>query len=229
MAIHHYRKDDLETQLNKGALWAVTYGDIMSYLMIFFLIMFSFSIAKITAKGSARVEDSLANIQKAFGGKVDPARLEKILARQREEEASTKLEQMVQQAKLSEMVDIKSTEEKIRLTLQAPVMFAVGSAELKPEAAGLLLPLVEPLKATPNQIVVEGHTDNVAVVGGRYRSNFELSMARAYAVIRFFELNGIPANRLAGLGYGEHRPVAPNDSPENRAKNRRIEIGLLRR
>lgn len=229
MAIRRYRKEDLENQLNKGALWAVTYGDMMSYLMIFFLIMFSFSIAEKAGKVKSSIEASLMNIEKAFGGKLDPAKLEKIRARQKEAETSQKLEQLVHEAKLSEMVDIQSSEEKIKLTLQAPVLFPSGRAELRSEAAAVLLPMIELLEATPNRIVVEGHTDTAPVTGGRYSSNWELSMARAYSVIRFLQANGIPASRLAGAGFGEFQPVAPNDTAEGRAKNRRIEISLLRK
>jgi chemotaxis protein MotB len=232
MAIRRNRAEDLENQLNRGALWAVTYGDLMSYLMIFFLILFSFSIAKKT--GVNKYEESLVNIQKAFGGKIDPAKLEKIMAKKREAVASLKLEQLVQQAKLSEMVDIQSTEEKIKLTLQAPVLFDSGKTELKVKGMEILTPMVELLKATPNQIVVEGHTDDTPIspnqrLRGGYQSNFELSMARAYSVIRFFETHGIPSSRLAGAGYGEFRPVVPNDTPAHKARNRRIEISLLRK
>jgi len=227
--IRRIRRDELENQLNKGALWAVTYGDLMSYLMIFFLVLFSFSIAKKVGRAGEKYEEGLVNIEKAFGGKIDPAKLEKIMAKQKEAETSVKLEQLVHQAKLSEMVDIQSTEEKIKLTLQAPVLFQSGKADLRPEAAAVLLPLIELLEATPNQIVVEGHTDNTPVAGGKYASNWELSMARAYSVIRFLQANGITASRLAGAGFGEFRPVAANDSPAGRAKNRRIEISLLRK
>jgi len=66
--IYRNRRDELENQLNKGALWAVTYGDLMSYLMIFFLVLFSFSIAKSDKAKSRKYEESLANIQQAFGG-----------------------------------------------------------------------------------------------------------------------------------------------------------------
>lgn len=229
MALRRYRREDLENQLNKGALWAVTYGDLMSYLMIFFLILFSFSIAKKAGTHGARYEESLVNIQKAFGGRVDPLKLEKILARRKEAETSEKLEHLVHQAKLSEMVDVQSTEEKIKLTLLAPVLFDTGKADLKPQAAAVLLPMIELLQATPNPIVVEGHTDDTPIAGGKYSSNWELSMARAYVVIQFLRANGVPANRLAGAGFGEFRPVAPNDSPVNRATNRRIEISLLRK
>lgn len=230
MAIYRMRKTDLETELNKGALWAVTYGDLMSYLMIFFLVLFSFAIAKKSGgKGASRYDESIVQIQKAFGGKVDPAQLEKILARKKQEEVSGKLEQAVADKKLSELVDVVSTEERIRLVLQAPVLFDLASTNLRIDASSVLGALVAPLKETTNDIVVEGHTDNVPVTGGRYASNWELSMARAYSVIRFLETSGVDPKRLTGVGYGEHRPIASNDTPEGRTKNRRIEIGLIKR
>lgn len=64
--------------------------------------------------------------------------------------------------------------------------------------------------------------------GSRYPSNWELSAARAFSVLRFFILQGIPPARLSALGYGEHMPAVRNDTPEGRAKNRRIEINILR-
>ena len=85
MAIHRQRRDDLENQLNKGALWAVTYGDLMSYLMIFFLVLFSFSIAKTDKTKSRKYEESLVNIQKAFGGKADTKRVERAKVMEQED------------------------------------------------------------------------------------------------------------------------------------------------
>lgn len=77
-------------------------------------------------------------------------------------------------------------------------------------------------------MLVEGHTDNVPIRSGRYHTNWELSMARAYSVIQFMEQAGIEPRKLAGIGYGENRPASENTSAEGRAKNRRIEISLLK-
>jgi len=71
---------------------------------------------------------------------------------------------------------------------------------------------------------VEGHTDNLPIHTERFHSNWELSAARAISVIKYLHQNGIPQERLSALGYGEYRPVAPNDTPEHRSLNRRIEI-----
>ena len=85
MGIYRSRRDELENQLNRSALWAVTYGDLMSYLMIFFLVLFSFSIARDDKAKSRKYEESLANIQSAFGGKADLQRLERAMAKEQEE------------------------------------------------------------------------------------------------------------------------------------------------
>jgi chemotaxis protein MotB len=74
---------------------------------------------------------------------------------------------------------------------------------------------------------VEGHTDNVSIHTKRFPSNWELSIARAVSVVKHFaEVNQIDPQRLSAVGYGKSRPVAPNDTPSNRAKNRRVEIIL---
>ncbi|MDK2959817.1 MAG: chemotaxis protein MotB, partial [Bacillota bacterium] len=76
---------------------------------------------------------------------------------------------------------------------------------------------------------VEGHTDNLPINTYRFPSNWELSTARATTVVRYLaEKHGIPPDRLSAAGYGEWRPVAPNDTPEHRAQNRRVDIVVLR-
>ncbi len=228
MAIYRSRKDDLENSLNKGALWAITYGDLMSYLMIFFLVLFSFSLVKADKRKSRKYEESLSSIQKVFGGKANVQRLERAKMREKEEELAGKLQESIVKSKLAGMIRFESTEKKIRLVLGEGVLFDSGRAVLQQKAKKFLVPIIEKLKTVPNQIIVEGHTDNVPIVGGRYRTNWELSMARAYSVIDYMEKQGIDSKRLAGIGYGENRPVASNATKEGRARNRRIEILLIK-
>ena len=108
------------------------------------------------------------------------------------------------------------------------VLFDSGKTDLKERAKDILKPIADELQKVSNDVLVEGHTDNVPIKKGRYSSNFELSMARAYGVIEFLQSTGMDPKRLAGLGYGEYRPVTDNTTPEGRAKNRRIEISLLK-
>ncbi|MFA6092347.1 MAG: flagellar motor protein MotB [Elusimicrobiota bacterium] len=227
MAIYRPRRDELESQLNKGALWAVVYGDLMSYLMILFLIMLSYSLTR-SVRAKPKVEQSLMQIQRVFGGKADAAFQERASARGKELSASENLQKEIDKQGLSASMEVVATEQRVRVAMKDGVLFDSGSAELKKSAKPVLEAIAREMAALPNEVRVEGHTDDVPVRGGRYSSNWELSMARAYAVLRILEAQGIPPNRLSGIGYGEYRPARPNDGVENRAKNRRIEISLLR-
>jgi len=228
VGIYRNRRDELENQLNKGALWAVTYGDLMSYLMIFFLMMFSFAISKEDRAKSRKYEESLSNIQKAFGGKVSDKQKERQEQQKQEDSFEQKMKETVETSDLSSLVQIQSNERKVKLVLTEGVLFASGQAELKDRAKTVLAPIAAELKKVTNDIIIEGHTDNVPIRSGKYASNWELSMARAYSVLVFFSEQGIQSRNLAGIGYGENRPIGDNATPEGRAKNRRIEISLMK-
>ena len=226
--IYRSRRDELENQLNKGALWAVTYGDLMSYLMIFFLVLFAFSNSKIDKEKSRQYDKSIANIQKAFGGKVDPKDLARALAMENEAKVVSNLRESMQTMELKNLVQVLSNERKVKLVLTEGVLFGSGQADLKDPAKKILAPIAAELKKIPNDIIIEGHTDNVPIKGGKYASNWELSMARAYSVLIFFTSQGIAPKHLAGIGYGENRPIGDNSVSAGRAQNRRIEISLMK-
>ncbi|MEF3279776.1 MAG: OmpA family protein [Elusimicrobiota bacterium] len=166
-------------------------------------------------------------IQQTFGGILSKEYIEKKTLEKKEENFETKLKEM-QQEKLQNLMELEMSEKRVKLILKEAVLFDSGSAVLKEEAKKVLLPVVDELKKLPNEIMIEGHTDNVPIKGGRYSNNFELSMARAYSVIEFMQSHNIDPKRLSGIGYGEHRPIAENTTAEGRAKNRRIEISLLK-
>jgi len=224
MAIYKQRRDEVENSLNKGALWAVTYGDLMSYLMIFFLVLFSFTVSKNDKTKNRKYEESLGNIQKAFGGAADSPRLERAIAKENEEATAKKLQESV----ASSLVQVESSEKRIKLVLTEGVLFDSGRADLKEPARKVLAPIAEELKKLPNDVIIEGHTDNLPMKNGRYESNWELSMARAYSVLKFMEEQGLSSKHLAGIGYGDNRPAADNTTTEGRARNRRIEISLMK-
>lgn len=226
--IYRQRRDDLQNRLNKGALWAVTYGDLMSYLMIFFLMMFSFSISKTDKTKSRKYEESLANIQKSFGGKTDAKRMERAKAQENESRVESNLEKSMEAGGISSLVQIQSNARMVKLVLTEGVLFASGKADLKEPARKVLASIAAELKKIPNNIIIEGHTDNVPIRHGKYSSNWELSMARSYSVLLFMSGQGVSAKQLAGMGYGENVPVGDNATSEGRAKNRRIEISLLK-
>lgn len=116
---------------------------------------------------------------------------------------------------------------RLVITFVAEVLFDSGKADLKPAAKETLDKIAPTLKTTVGdlEIGVEGHTDNQPIRYSGWKSNWELSAARAMSVVRYLvEKHGVEPTRIHGTGYGEFRPVASNDTPQGRAKNRRVEI-----
>jgi chemotaxis protein MotB len=108
------------------------------------------------------------------------------------------------------------------------VLFAAGEAELQPAGRVVLDDLAESLAGIPNQLAVEGHTDNIPISTPRFPSNWELSTARATAVLRYLvEHHGIAPARMSAAGYADQRPLAGNDTGGGRARNRRVDIAVL--
>ncbi len=126
-----------------------------------------------------------------------------------------------------------------RFVFSSEVLFQPASADLSPEGKAQMKSVVDTLnqvvpqipKSIPWIIRVDGHTDNSPLSGtGQFRDNWELSQARALSVVRYMQdVLGFPANRLAAAGFGQYQPVAPNDTPADRALNRRIELKLTER
>jgi chemotaxis protein MotB len=115
-----------------------------------------------------------------------------------------------------------------RMVLAMPndVLFDSGRTEIKKRGQAVLEEMAGILKTVPRQFQVAGHTDNVPINTERFRSNWDLSTARAVEVIRFFIAQGVPPAALSGAGFGEYSPVAANDDESGRRRNRRIEIVL---
>lgn len=127
------------------------------------------------------------------------------------------------------LVTVASRPDGLHIEISATVLFPSGSARLTPEAIPVLERIAEVLRGLPNAVRVEGHTDNVPIHSTLYPSNWELAAARAASVVRLFERLGVAPDRMAAVGYGEHRPVADNATAEGRRRNRRVAIVVLAR
>ena len=126
-------------------------------------------------------------------------------------------------------VEIQQLKSGLSVNLSQDILFASGSADLDKTGQEVLLKVSDQLKSVPYQIVIMGHTDNVAIRGGlaqRFPTNWELGSARSSRIVRLFQEAGIPGNRLVAVSFADNRPRAGNDTPEGRSKNRRIEIRL---
>lgn len=124
---------------------------------------------------------------------------------------------------------VRQDERGVVVNIQEKVLFDLGKAEVKPRARQTLGSVASVLQNYPDrEIHVEGHTDTLPISTRRFPSNWELSAQRALNVLKFLtERHGLSRDRIAAVAYGEYRPLVPNTSPENRRRNRRVEIVLL--
>jgi chemotaxis protein MotB len=124
-------------------------------------------------------------------------------------------------------IELTELRGKMTVKMKDKILFSSGSAALGKEGRTALKAVADALKDVQGKTIrVEGHTDDVPTTGSAFASNWELSTARALAVVRFLQAAGVDPGRLAAAGYGEYMPIAPNDTPEGRSQNRRIEIVL---
>lgn len=129
----------------------------------------------------------------------------------------------------SGQIQIEQLRDGLRLNLTQDILFASGSAEVGAQGRGILRKVADNLKGQSHSVEVQGHSDNVPItraLAKRFPTNWELAAARASHVVRVLEDAGVDSARLRATSFGEHDPVARNDSPEGRARNRRIEIRL---
>lgn len=203
--------------------WIIHYANLMTILMFFFMILYAFS----NLKTSSSYEKTMASLQRMMGG--DDAQLKKIMKQEKETEAAARMEGFIKDKNLAEFAKVETNAQRVKISLSNPILFESGSADLKPEAVPALKEIAALINTLPNSVVVEGHTDNIPFVGRTYRSNFELSAARAFSVIKYFiDSEKIDPSRFTAFGYGEYSPLFPNDTDPHRAMNRRIEINILR-
>lgn len=208
-------------------LWIIPYADFMSTLMILFLMMFVFAYNSKTEK---RYNEVIATLQEEMGGKVKEEVMHDMKEKAQTEQTVMKFDEMVEKQNLSKLVTVSVDSEKIRVSMNAPVLFDSGKAELKKESIAMLHQVAAVVKEMENDVVVEGHTDNVPLSGGgKFKSNWDLSQARAISVINYFiETEKLTPTRFAAAGYGEFRPMFKNDTAAHRELNRRIEINIFR-
>jgi chemotaxis protein MotB len=221
--------------------WLVSYADLVTLLFAFFVVMYAISSVN---EGKYKVFS--ASLGSAFGGPgaqvngADPQSLldvpSPLLRRQNEtllrERAQMKLlaqdllrtlAPLVREGK----VRVTQTSRGVSVDINASVLFDPGEAVLTDESRTALASIAEVLKNDAHAIQVEGHTDNTPISTAMFPSNWELSAVRASAVVRLFAEVGVPAARLTALGVAANEPVATNQSPEGRARNRRVTVTIL--
>jgi chemotaxis protein MotB len=187
---------------------------------------------KLSALGQdvSRLETERGNL----GGELEQAqkRMEELKKAQAQAEArAAQFRKLVTQFKAltdAGKLQVEIRENRMIVRLGDKILFDPGKTDLKPEGKDALAQVTTVLKDLPNRnFQVAGHTDNVPIKSKKFRSNWDLSTARAVEVLNFMVGAGMEAKRVSAAGYADQSPVAPNDSPDNMAKNRRIEITLV--
>jgi chemotaxis protein MotB len=147
------------------------------------------------------------------------------------EKRSSEYEQLAQSLKgdiEAGRIELSELKGKMTVKMKDKILFSSGSATIGKEGLDALRRVAEALRNVQGKVIrVEGHTDNVPAAGSAFASNWELSAARALAVVRYLQDQGVDPTKLAGAGYGEYQPIGANDTPEGRSANRRIEIVLV--
>lgn len=223
--------------------WLISYADFITLLFAFFVVMYAISVVNIGKY--TMLSEALGD---AFGGhgaasksntmvEMEALPLAAIIAHKRAEAAKRDRERLELLARKlnsslaplvnSGKVRVTQTERGVTVEINASVLFDEGAAELGGNARDTLAAVADLLKDDPHAIEVEGHTDNTPIGNPAFPSNWELSAVRASTVVRLFAANGVAESRLAAVGRGANRPVASNDDPAGRARNRRVAITIL--
>lgn len=223
MARRKKKGDDINTN---G--WMDTYADTITLLLTFFILLYS-----ISAVDSEKLKELAEALQNSLTGKQSVKELENLddikvdieKDSNKYEDLAKKLNEIIEKNSLTEVIKIREEDRGIVLQVDESILFDPGKAEIKEGSIDILNTISKIIEETDNDIVAEGHTDNVPIHTSKYKSNWELSTARAMNIVKYFiENENISPTRLSVKGYGEYNPIAPNDTPENRTKNRRVDI-----
>ncbi|MDR1650877.1 MAG: OmpA family protein [Synergistaceae bacterium] len=224
--------------------WMATYGDMVTLLLCFFVLLYSFS--NIDAKKFEALSVSLQNAFNIQPGGETPRSAPQVEGGALREGAgdaerptdsdqtynSNKILAMVQESLKDEMrnedIRLSVDERGVVIALSEQMLFDEGSAKLRPESLRILYKISGVLNVIPNQISVEGHTDSGIPERSIYIDNWGLSSARASRVTAYLdETLKVPRNRLRAVGLGASSPLVPNNSEENMRLNRRVDIVIL--
>ncbi|MCB2185958.1 MAG: OmpA family protein [Deltaproteobacteria bacterium] len=225
--------------------WMATFSDMCTLLLTFFVLLLTFANLDLQ-----KFKDTLGSVRMAFGVQMEqvgqfqaiqankpaestPYRYQTMpnasmddTARQEAlaEEMASQVRTMVNDAKLGDQVEISSGPDGVRMRVKGQLLFDAAQADVRQRAERLLKGVAEVMRRYQFYLTLEGHTDSVPIKTSQFPSNWELSASRAAAVLRTLVSLGVPADRMAAVGYADNYPIASNSSDGGRGKNRRVEF-----
>jgi chemotaxis protein MotB len=209
---------------SEGEPWLVSYADLMTLLFGFFAMLFTFATFE-DEKDKDKYVRVTKEVAKYFGAyQVTPI-----------EQVAKELKGSFKNAPFVSDIDLKVSDNSLQISFISNILFISGNAEINPQAKGSIYVMIDLLKGVKDQyeVRVEGHTDDNPVHAGKFSSNWELSAARAAAVVQLFDQSGYPVDQIGAVGYGASRPAFPNrdpdgkPNPKNQVLNRRVVIKVL--
>ncbi|MBN2483002.1 MAG: flagellar motor protein MotB [Candidatus Omnitrophica bacterium] len=202
-------------QLSKPSpAWMLTYGDMVTLILVFFVLLFTLSDINIVKFSSFFKKMKKPPVV------LDEEQLRRVML---------ELANYAQEKGLEDKIGLAIDLQGLTITLTESIMFRSGQAVLMPEALPILDVVSDKIINLPNPLMIEGHTDNIPIRNEKFPSNWELSLSRAVNVLKYLiEKKGVEPARISAAGYAEYRPVASNDTPEGRAGNRRVVLVVLR-
>ena len=224
--------------------WMTTFSDLMSLLLTFFILLYSMSTVDV--QKFKNITYSLKQALTGIGGtsildgeisnEMIPIEDTKEIGEDAVEELIPveiidmyeKVSNYLIENSLDANVSVKMSSQGVLVNIKDAILFDSGSSQLKESGLDLLKSLEGLINDFNNDIVIEGHTDNIPINMGLYPTNWELSTARAVSVVRYLsEAENIDPSRLSARGYGEYSPITKNDTPSNRALNRRVNLFIV--
>ncbi|MBW1783775.1 MAG: flagellar motor protein MotB [Deltaproteobacteria bacterium] len=216
--------------------WLTTFNDLVTLLMVFFVLLFTMSSTEVGKLKQFQVSimKGLGVLEKGAGSPVgviesygDKGSKRGMTRGKMIPEGTEDIEDYLESLKSFKGIDIRLSGEDQIMSLEGSALFQSGSADISTGAFPVLKELLKLITADSCRVRVEGHTDNIPIFTEKFDSNWGLSTARAVNIVKYLiEEGNVAPQRLSAVGYGELRPIVPNDSPRNRAKNRRVEVIL---
>ena len=221
--------------------WLLTYADLITLLLGLFVILYAMS--KID---QGKYQEVAIALSQTFGGKTIlsgqggitpmPASSsqdgtdnnDQASSGSEQNELSEQIKKTLEQYIQSSKVSVIGSSEGLTIHLLETLLFETGSDQIKPEARKVLDKLSNLIINLPNNIKVEGHTDNVPISTLQFPSNWHLSIARSLKTAYYMIQKGVNPQKISIVGNSEYKPLNPNDTPEKRAKNRRVDIVIMK-
>ena len=199
--------------------WLISYADLITTLMVFFLALYVLQLAK-TRDAEMRPLEAHASHDGVTATKADIANA----VTTARDAARYNLLSELQTIRDRQQITVRSGSQGVEIAIDAGVLFNSGDARLLPASFDVLDELAAVMRKQPQNILVEGHTDSMPISNARYASNWELSSARAGAVVRFLVDRGVEPHRLAAVGRADNFPLLAGVDPVARSMNRRVTI-----